>query len=98
MSTLQNPWSLLGLQPGASEAELHAAWRKAAAACHPDRDPDGAERFIALQTAYKVLTDPRFAESVARDPEVTFEGELWMERRRAQMKRRRARLGKLYGR
>ena len=91
-----SPWAVLGVPPGASEAELRAAYRKQAAATHPDRSPDGAEAFIRVQAAYRVLTDPALAERRMLDPEGTFEVELMIERRRAQRARRRARVAKLY--
>lgn len=52
---------LFGLTPRATREELHQAWRRVAAAWHPDRAPDEAERvryhyrFVAYQAAYDRL-------------------------------------------
>jgi len=54
-------YQLLGLSCEADQAEIKAAFRKRARACHPDRnpqDPQAADRFGALSAAYRVLSDP----------------------------------------
>ena len=52
------PWEALGLQPGASDAEIKQAFRRLALDQHPDRGGD-AEAFIAVRTAYEELTQRR---------------------------------------
>jgi DnaJ domain len=56
--TGDDPFRLLGLpsQPDLSDDEVRAAWRRIAAATHPDR-PDGGdgERFATAAAAYAVL-------------------------------------------
>ena len=50
----------LGLQRGASEAEVKKAYRSLAKQLHPDRNKDNpraAERFAQLTTAYDLLSD-----------------------------------------
>lgn len=53
-------YEALGVERGASEAELKSAFRKAAMQCHPDRNPGDAAaeaRFKELNEAYQVLSD-----------------------------------------
>jgi curved DNA-binding protein CbpA len=54
-------YQLLGVPRGASSGEITRAWRRRAAAEHPDRRPRDAAapaRFRALAEAYQVLGDP----------------------------------------
>jgi molecular chaperone DnaJ len=54
-------YQLLGVPQGASGGEITRAWRRRAAAAHPDRRPGDAAapvRFRALTEAYQVLGDP----------------------------------------
>jgi curved DNA-binding protein CbpA len=54
-------YQLLGVPQGASGQEITRAWRRRAAAAHPDRrprDPAAPARFRALTEAYQVLGDP----------------------------------------
>ena len=54
-------YQLLGVPRGASDGEITRAWRRRAAAEHPDRRPRDAAapaRFRALTEAYQVLGDP----------------------------------------
>jgi len=54
-------YELLGVPQRASGGEITRAWRRRAAAEHPDRRPRDAAapaRFRALTEAYKVLGDP----------------------------------------
>ncbi len=54
-------YQLLGVPPRASGREITRAWRRRAAAEHPDRRPGDAAapaRFLALTEAYHVLGDP----------------------------------------
>jgi curved DNA-binding protein CbpA len=54
-------YQLLGVPRGASGGEITRAWRRRAAAEHPDRRPRDAAapaRFRALTEAYQVLGDP----------------------------------------
>ncbi len=61
-SVRQNDYyQLLGVARKAGQAEIKAAFRKKAPACHPDRnpqDPAAGDRFGALSAAYRVLSDP----------------------------------------
>ena len=54
-------YQLLGVERGASEAEIKRAFRKVARELHPDvnaHDPEAEEKFKAAAEAYEVLSDP----------------------------------------
>ena len=54
-------YEVLGLERGASEADLKKAYRRLAMKYHPDRNPDDAtaeEKFKEASEAYEVLHDP----------------------------------------
>jgi molecular chaperone DnaJ len=58
----QDYYDLLGLQRGADEAAIKAAYRRLAKECHPDRHHgcrDQEARFKAVNEAYDVLKDPQ---------------------------------------
>jgi molecular chaperone DnaJ len=58
----QDYYDLLGLQRGADDAAIKAAYRRMAKECHPDRHggcPDQEARFKAVSEAYDVLKDPQ---------------------------------------
>src|SRR6266542_1821157 len=55
-------YDLLGLQRGADEAAIKAAYRRLAKECHPDRQggcKNAEARFKAVNEAYDVLKDPQ---------------------------------------
>jgi len=53
-------YAILGLQKGASAADIKKAYRTKARQYHPDANPgtDTTEQFQAVNRAYEVLTDP----------------------------------------
>ena len=58
----QDYYDLLGLQRGADDAAIKAAYRRLAKECHPDRHngcPKQEARFKAVNEAYDVLKDPQ---------------------------------------
>jgi curved DNA-binding protein CbpA len=54
---MDDPLSVLGLQPGASPAEVEEAYRRLAKRWHPDRGggPDTAARMAAINVAHDLL-------------------------------------------
>lgn len=60
MADFKDYYEILGVPRSASAKEIKAAFRKKAAATHPDRnpdDPEAEERFKELNEAYTVLSD-----------------------------------------
>jgi molecular chaperone DnaJ len=58
----QDYYDLLGIQRGADDSAIKAAYRRMAKECHPDRHngcAEKAERFKAINEAYDVLKDPQ---------------------------------------
>jgi DnaJ-class molecular chaperone len=57
---MRNPYDVLGVPKGASEAEVKKAFRRAAKQHHPDQnrnDPKAAGRFAEVNSAYEILGD-----------------------------------------
>ncbi len=60
-SMAQDYYEVLGIDRGASEAEVKKAFRRLARELHPDvndHDPEAEEKFKAAAEAYEVLSDP----------------------------------------
>lgn len=53
-----NPYKVLGLEAGASEADIKKAYRKLAMKHHPDREGGSEEKFKEISEAYARLTEP----------------------------------------
>jgi DnaJ-class molecular chaperone len=57
---MRDPYQVLGVSKGASEAEIKSAYRKLAKKLHPDankHDPEAASRFAELNAAYEIVGD-----------------------------------------
>ena len=70
-------YEILGVSKTATDAELKSAFRKAAMACHPDRNPGDKEaeaRFKELNEAYQHLSDPQKRGAYDRFGHAAFEG------------------------
>ena len=59
---MTDPYSVLGLSPGASEEAAKQAFRKLAKTCHPDLhpgDPAAEHRFKQINEAYDAIRNPQ---------------------------------------
>ncbi|KAL9963597.1 hypothetical protein ACROYT_G027120 [Oculina patagonica] len=64
--TLEECYEVLGLEYGATEAEIKSAYRKKALQCHPDKNPDdplSTQKFQELGHAYRRLTGEEDSDS-----------------------------------
>ncbi|GJQ67590.1 hypothetical protein Trydic_g8396 [Trypoxylus dichotomus] len=52
-----DPYEILGIQPGASQAEVKKAYRKLSVILHPDKETGNEKEFMKLTKAYQALTD-----------------------------------------
>lgn len=67
---MEDPWSVLGVEPGASAAEIREAWRRQVSHWHPDRNPSPNatarlqqvnDAFASLERGGAAPTGARFA-------------------------------------
>ncbi|HEY1475243.1 MAG TPA: J domain-containing protein [Pseudolabrys sp.] len=59
---MRDPYQILGVSKGASEAEIKSAYRRLAKKLHPDankHDPKAASRFAELNAAYEIAGDEK---------------------------------------
>ena len=59
---MRDPYEILGVSKGASEAQIKSAFRKLAKKLHPDAnksDPKAASRFAELNAAYEIVGDDK---------------------------------------
>lgn len=58
MAAAADPYRALGVARGASDADIKKAHRRLAKRYHPDAPKGDAKRFLVIQEAYRVLSDP----------------------------------------
>lgn len=96
---MSSAYEVLRIPEDADDDAIRAAYRRRARELHPDRH-GGTEAahlaFLELQAAYEILSDPERRATHDRDPEGTLDEERRLKQRRAQLKRRKARLRGLY--
>lgn len=56
---MEDPHEILGVKPGASEADIKKAYRKLAKKFHPDSGAASGEEFRRITEAYQLLLDPQ---------------------------------------
>lgn len=96
---MASAYQILGVPQDATPEMIRSAYRLRAKAEHPDRhggSADANERFLALKAAYEILLDPDRRAAHDIDPDGVLESGVMAERRKAQRRRRRDRLRRLY--
>eukprot|EP00668_Euglena_longa_P017231 GGOE01021598.1.p1 GENE.GGOE01021598.1~~GGOE01021598.1.p1 ORF type:complete len:227 (-),score=69.31 GGOE01021598.1:422-1102(-) len=90
---VDDPYIVLGLPRHCSDAEIRKAYKKQVLIWHPDKNPNGAERFKQVMEAYTVLTDPtRRVDLLSRTQQAEAEAEApprptvaeWLRREKAE--------------
>lgn len=73
---MRDPYEILGVSKGATEAEIKSAYRRLAKKLHPDankHDPKSASRFAELNAAYEIAGDDKKRKAFDRG-EIDAEG------------------------
>ena len=96
---MRTAYEILCVPKNADESEIRKAYRHLAKQLHPDQagsSPEAENAFIELKAAYDILRDPQSRRIYDHDPTGVLETQVYAERRRAHLKRRRKRLMRLY--
>lgn len=66
---MAKPHEILGIERGATEQEMRAAFRRLAAKHHPDREGGDARQFRRARLAYEAMlaSTPNFIEDIVND-------------------------------
>lgn len=96
----RSAYHVLNVDPGASTDDIRRAYRQLARRAHPDLHGNSDEahtRWVEIQLAYEVLIDPdRRARHDQGEESFENQDRFVLERRLAQLVRRRHRLRRLY--
>jgi len=60
-------YDILGVNPDATFEEMQKNYRMLARKYHPDRNPEGGDKFTEISMIYGVLTDPEKKETLRRE-------------------------------
>lgn len=97
----RSAYAILGVQPEASHGDVRRAYRRLAKEAHPDlhgNTDEANRRWVEIQLAYEILSDPDRRLSLDRGEEPF--GEMTttelLRQRLAQLTRRKNRLRRLY--
>ncbi|MBX2810302.1 MAG: DnaJ domain-containing protein [Myxococcales bacterium] len=91
-----NPYITLGVSSNSSPNEIRRAYRQRARATHPDRPEGDHNAFLAVQAAYRALTEPELWSRSQGCPDLAMAIAEAEERQNARRQRRRRRLQRLY--
>ena len=64
---MKDYYSILGIDENAGESLIKSSYRKLAAICHPDKNPENQDKFIDISEAYKTLSDVVLRSSYDRE-------------------------------
>jgi len=96
---LRTAYEILCIPLDADAAVIRKAYRTLAKKLHPDHagnSPEAENAFIELKAAYEILSNPIRKRMYDHDPGGVLVTQVYSERRRAHLKRRRKRLMRLY--
>lgn len=71
---MKNYYKILEVEEKASQDEIKKAYRQLAAKYHPDKNPDGEEKFKEIAEAYEILGNPEKKEKYDNGSKNPFQG------------------------